>query len=171
MPADHELSILLLKPFGRADFNQVCKIYEEGIATGLATFETKVPNWDTWNQAHLESCRIAAWRDEEMLGWAALSPVSGRCVYGGVAEVSLYIAESARGQGIGRHLLQALVDASEQAGLWTLQAGIFPGNLASIRVHEQCGFRKVGYREKIGKHNNEWRDTVLMERRSTRIGV
>jgi len=154
------------------DWPEVWAIYAQGIATGLATFETEVPEWEEWNAAHMESCRLVAKTDGAIVGWAALSVVSGRCVYGGVAEVSVYVAETARGQGIGKTLLTALVIESEKAGVWTLQAGVFPENVASIALHKSCGFREIGYRERIGQmHDGVWRDVVLMERRSEIVGV
>ncbi len=158
-------------PMTPEHWETVRKIYQEGIATGNATFETSVPDWKQWDERHLPSCRLVARSDTKVLGWAALSPVSSRCVYGGLAEVSIYVAEEARGQGIGRRLLAALVEASEQNGIWTLQAGIFPENAASIQLHQQAGFRTVGRRERIGRMDGRWRDTVLMERRSAVVGV
>jgi len=146
-------------------------IYESGIATGNATFQTGAPAWEEWDAAHIKTCRLVAVEQDEILGWAALTPVSGRCVYAGVAEVSIYISESARGKGLGSILLNALVAESEQHNFWTLQAGIFPENVASIRLHEACGFRMVGRREKIGQMLGVWRDTVLLERRSNTVGV
>ena len=146
-------------------------IYEQGIATGHATFQTGAPEWEEWDGAHLKHSRLVAILDNEVAGWAALTPVSGRCVYAGVAEVSVYIAPLSRGLGIGKGLLQALIAESEKNGLWTLQAGIFPENIASIRIHEKTGFRQVGYREKIGQMNGVWRDTVLLDRRSKTIAV
>ena len=154
-----------------ADWPAVRAIYEEGIATGHATFETSAPAWEQWDGEHLEACRIIADGDGEVLGWAALTKVSGRCVYAGVAEVSVYVAPSARGRGIGRHLLAALVGESERTGLWTLQAGIFPENEASVALHERCGFRIVGRRERLGKMNGAWRDVLLLERRSPTVGT
>ncbi|MEW6127956.1 MAG: N-acetyltransferase family protein [Acidobacteriota bacterium] len=151
------------------DWLQVRAIYLEGIATQNATFETTAPQWTVWDAGHLKSCRLVARLDGEVYGWAALSPVSGRCVYAGVAEVSVYVSEKARGHGIGRRLLSALIEASEQAGIWTLQAGIFPENQASVAIHRQCGFREVGRRERIGKMNDRWRDVLLLERRSRLI--
>ncbi len=145
-------------------------IYEDGIATGNATFETSVPDWESWNAKHLEAGRLVARRDGQILGWAALSPVSSRCVYSGVAEVSIYVAASARGQGVGKILLQATVAASEGAGIWTLQAGIFPENLSSIALHKSCGFREVGVRMRLGKLAGVWRDVTLLERRSSIVG-
>jgi L-amino acid N-acyltransferase YncA len=162
------LTIEAMKP---ADWPRVRAIYREGIATGNATFEIAVPDWANWEKAHRPDCRLVARLDREIIGWAALSPVSSRCVYGGVGEVSVYLAESVRGQGIGKALLTALIEESEKAGFWTLQAGIFPENVVSIALHRSCGFREVGRRERIGKMNGVWRDTVLMERRSTTVGV
>lgn len=148
------------------DWDQVKLIYEKGIATGNATFQTSAPSWEEWNQSHLTSCRIAAEIDGVLAGWAALTPVSSRCVYAGVAEVSVYVDPLYSGKGIGLSLLNKLVTLSEEEGLWTLQAGIFPENKASLRIHEKAGFRILGIREKIGKQNGIWRDTVLLERRS-----
>ena len=146
-------------------------IYEEGIATGNATFQTTAPRWEEWDAAHIKNSRLVAIENGEVLGWAALTPVSGRCVYAGVAEVSVYVAAAARGKGIGKKLLQALIESSEKNNLWTLQAGIFPENKSSIKIHEACGFRIVGVREKIGKMNGTWRDTMLLERRSAITGI
>jgi L-amino acid N-acyltransferase YncA len=154
-----------------ADWPAVRAIYEAGIATGQATFETSAPAWELWHGDHLQACRLVADEDGELLGWAALTKVSGRCVYAGVAEVSVYVAPAARGRGIGRELLAALVDESEHAGLWTLQAGIFPENEASLALHQRCGFRVVGRRERLGKMNGAWRDVLLLERRSTTAGT
>lgn len=152
-------------------WEQVRAIYLEGIQTGNATLEADAPEWEAWNAGHVPSPRLVACREETILGWAALSPVSGRCVYGGVAEVSIYIGEAYRGQGVGLTLLQHLVRASEAAGFWTLQAGILKENLASRQLHAKSGFREVGYRERLGKLNGAWRDVVLMERRSSLIGI
>jgi phosphinothricin acetyltransferase len=149
----------------------ILSIYQEGIATGNATFETDVPPWRDWDAEHLPHSRLVAVNDAGLIGWAALSPVSGRCVYGGVAEVSVYVAAAARGQGIGKQLLQALIADSEHEGIWTLQAGIFPENTASIAIHKACGFREVGYRERLGSMDGVWRDVVLLERRSNTTGV
>lgn len=146
-------------------------IYAEGIATGNATFETEAPSWPEWDAQHLPVCRLVAQNGGETLGWAALSAVSHRHVYRGVAEVSVYIAGLARGQGIGAALLTALIAESERNGLWTLQAVIHAENSISIRVHQKAGFRMVGRRERIGCLNGRWRDTVLMERRSMVAGV
>ena len=146
-------------------------IYEEGIATGNATFQTTAPNWQEWDNAHIKTCRIIATEKDEVLGWAALTSVSSRCVYAGVAEVSVYVAANARGKNIGTLLLKELVHQSEEVGYWTLQSGIFPENKASIYIHEKNGFRMVGYREKIGKMGNLWRDNISLERRSSKIGI
>lgn len=156
---------------GSTNYPQVADIYLQGIATGLATFQTEATDWETWDKSHLPNCRIAAFEDNQMAGWAALSPVSSRCVYAGVAEVSIYIAENFRGKGVGKYLLLKLIEKSEVAGLWTLQSGIFSDNTASIKLHEQCGFRVIGYREKIGKKDGVWKDNIIMERRSKTVGI
>ncbi len=160
-----------VEPMAPADWEAVRNIYLEGIATGNATFEQTAPDWEKWNAGHLRACRLVARRGGEVLGWAALSPVSNRCVYGGVAEISVYIADAARGQGIGRQLLGALIAEAEKEGIWTLQAGIFPENTASIELHRRSGFRVVGTRERLGRMNGRWRDVVLMERRSAVAGA
>ncbi len=146
-------------------------IYEDGLATGNASFQTSAPSWEEWDAAHLKHSRLVALEGNTILGWAALTPVSGRCVYAGVAEVSVYIHSASRGHGIGKTLLQALITESEKNGIWTLQAGIFPENSASVKLHEKCGFRVIGIREKIGQMHGVWRDTVLLERRSTEVGI
>ena len=151
------------------DWPRVRAIYEEGLATGDATLETRAPEWEAWNAGHCQSPRLVALLDGVVAGWAALSPVSARAVYRGVAEVSIYVATDARGRGIGRGLLDALVAASESRGFWTLQASILADNTASVGLHEQCGFRVVGRRERIGQRNGVWRDTILLERRSNAI--
>lgn len=158
-------------PLSARHWQQVRAIYEEGIATGNATFQTAAPTWEEWDKGHRTDCRLIAIEDGLVLGWAAISPVSSRPVYAGVAEVSIYIATEQRGKGIGKTLLRALIEASEEHQYWTLQAGIFPENIASIRLHEQFGFRIVGTRERIGQMDNRWRDTVLLERRSKRAGL
>ena len=155
-----------LAPMTSADWPRVSRIYAEGIATGQATFQTEIPDWQEWDAAHLPECRLLLEEGGRLLGWAALSPVSKRYVYRGVAEVSIYIAERARGRGLGRVLLDALVASSEEAGIWTLQAAIFPENTASLMLHERCGFRVVGTRERLGELRGVWRDVVLLERRS-----
>lgn len=153
------------------DWPPVRAIFLEGIATGNATFETSPPDWQRWDGGHLPGCRLVALLEAEVVGWAALSPVSGRCVYSGVAEVSVYVAEFARARGVGRALIGALVDCSEREGIWTLQAGIFPENTASIEAHTRSGFRIVGVRERLGAMAGRWRDVVLMERRSAVAGA
>jgi phosphinothricin acetyltransferase len=153
------------------DWPAVRAIYEEGIATGNATFETQVPDWEDWDANHLQDCRLVARMGGQIVGWGALSPVSGRCVYAGVTEVSVYVAAAARGQGIGKRLLRALIAVSEQQGIWTLQAGVFPENEASIALHKSCDFRKVGTRARIGQLKGVWRDVVLLERRSEIVGI
>lgn len=148
------------------DWPAVSAIYAEGIATGDATFETAVPSWDAWNAAHLAEHRFVATSDGEVVGWVAAIPVSSRCVYEGVVEHSVYVAAAARGRGVGRTLLEAFIASTEAAGIWTIESGIFPENVASLRLHERCGFRRVGTRERLGEHNGRWRDVVLVERRS-----
>jgi phosphinothricin acetyltransferase len=159
---------LTIRPMTAADWPEVARIYVEGIETGMATFETTVPSWEAWNANHLPFARLVAFVEDSaaLQGWAALSRVSARPVYAGVAEVSVYIARDARGSGIGKTLLQQLIRESETNGIWTLQAGIFPENEASIGLHKSLGFRVVGRRERIGRLNGIWRDTVLLERRS-----
>lgn len=154
-----------------SDWPLVEAIYAEGIATGNATFESESPGWEAWDSRHHPHSRLVARSWDCVLGWAALSPVSVRKVYAGVAEVSVYVASAAQGQGIGKALMAALIEASEQNGIWTLQASIFPENVASIRLHEAHGFRQVGRRERIAQLNGKWRDTVILERRSQRVGM
>lgn len=154
-----------------AHWEQVRAIYLEGIATGLATFETDAPSWERWDAGHLSCCRLVAHEGEQVKGWAALSPVSTRRVYAGVAETGVYIAQRCRGEGLGRALLESLVNASETNGIWMLQAGIFAENEASVALHGSCGFRTVGRRERIACLQGRWRDTILMERRSRFVGV
>ena len=152
------------------DWQHVEAIYKSGIDTNLATFQVEVPTYKEWDSAHLKCCRLIALDGGTVIGWAALSPVSSRSVYAGVAEVSVYIAESYWGGGVGVLLLNVLVEQSELSGIWTLQSGIMADNIASIRLHEKCGFRQVGFRERIGKDRfGQWRNTVLMERRSNQI--
>jgi phosphinothricin acetyltransferase len=149
-----------------ADWEAVSSIYVAGIETGQATFETEAPNLIHWDRGHLAAPRLVAVSGGRVVGWAALSPVSPRPVYAGVAEVSVYVDAELRGHGIGRLLLETLVEKSEQNNIWTLQASVFPENVASLSVHKSCGFREVGRRERIGKMNSVWRDTLLLERRS-----
>ncbi len=154
------------------DWPSVSRIYREGIVSGDATFETEVPTWERWDAGRHRACRIVAVRDGDVVGFAALGPTSSRPVYRGVAEVMVYVAADARGQGIGGRLMRELVRRSEAEGFWTLQASVFPENLSSIRAHERAGFRIVGRRERIGRfHDGRWRDTVLMERRSASAGL
>lgn len=152
------------------DWSHVAAIYAEGIATGCATFETNIPPYETWDKGHLTYCRFIAINENSILGWAALSPVSGRCVYGGVAEVSVYVSRTSRGIGVGKRLLEHLILESEDKGLWTLQSGIFPENRASISLHEKLGFRLIGKRERIGQLHGAWKDNLLFERRSEVVG-
>jgi L-amino acid N-acyltransferase YncA len=149
---------------------EVKQIYLDGIATGQATFNTDAPSWEEWDKAHLSTCRFVALNGETVCGWAALTPVSSRCVYQGVAEESVYVAQDARGQGLGHQLLSHVISESEKAGIWTLQAGIFPENEASVKLHEKVGFRIVGRRERLAKHYGVWRDVYFLERRSAVIG-
>jgi phosphinothricin acetyltransferase len=153
------------------DWDEVASIYSEGIATSNATFETDVLTWEKWDKSHLRDCRLVARVEGKVISWAALSPVSARCVYSGVAEFSFYVAVSTRGIGVGKALLCTLIDESESIGIWTLQAGIFPENTASIALAIACGFREVGRRERIGQMDGIWRDVILMERRSNVVGI
>ena len=162
------IAIAALTP---ADWDDVRRIYVEGIATGNATLETEAPSWEKWDRGHRGDARFVAREEHRVVGWAALSRVSERCVYEGVAEVSVYVASDARGRGVGRRLLEELVRASEDAGVWTLQAGIFPENAASIALHERCGFRIVGTRRRLGRLRGRWRDVALLERRSALVGA
>ena len=151
------------------DWPAVSAIYAEGIASRNATFETAVPSWDEWERAHMDDYRLVGRVDGEIVGWAALSRVSDRQCYRGVAEDSVYVRNGHHGQGVGRALLSALVSRAEAAGVWTIQAGVFPENLASLKVHVACGFRVVGVRERIGQLDGGWKDVVLLERRSKEI--
>ena len=161
----------VIEQMSRVDWEQVKAIYLEGIATGNATFETEAPSWEVWNSSHLPFARLVARFSDRVAGWAALSPVSPRCVYGGVAEVSVYVSQAHRHSGIGRQLLSALIGESERNGIWTLQAGMFPENVGSLALHQRSGFREVGRRERIGRLNGVWRDTILLERRSSLVGI
>ncbi len=162
------LTRMLIRPMTTKDQAAVLSIYGDGIATGDATFETQVPSWESWDSSHLSAHRFVAETDRPV-GWVAASAVSGRCVYAGVIESSVYVASDGRGQGVGFELLNALAKSTEQAGIWTIQAGIFPENRSSIHIHEKAGFRTVGIHEKLGQMNGIWRDVVLMERRSSKI--
>lgn len=164
---------MTIRPMVASDGPEVLAIYEQGLKSGHASFAEAAPSWQDWDSGHRPDCRLVAEEEGEILGWAALSPVSGRCVYGGVAEVSVYVAQP--GRGVGRTLLEALVSASEQAGYWTLQAGIFPENEASVRLHQAAGFKLLGRREALGKMAygpmaGLWRDILLLERRSRVVG-
>lgn len=162
----------IIDEMNESDWTQVSNIYFEGIKTKIATFQTEIPSWDEWNNGHCNDCRLVAKSDDAILGWAALSPTSSRCVYKGVAEVSIYVGESYKGQGVGSELLKNLIKQSEDNGFWTLQSGIIKENIASIELHKKCGFRKIGTREKLGKMDNGiWYDVVLMERRSKLMGI
>jgi len=162
---------LSIKPLTAAHWEAVRSIYLQGIATGNATFQQTVPDWEEWEAGYLRACRLVARSEQVIVGWAALSPVSKPPVYRGVAEVSIYVAEAARGCGVGAKLMAELIAASEVAGIWTLQAGIFPENIASIALHTKAGFRIVGTRSHLGCMNNVWRDVVLLERRSLIVGA
>jgi L-amino acid N-acyltransferase YncA len=176
---------LRIEPLRPADWPAVAAIYAQGIATGDATFETIVPSWEHWDSSHLPEHRLVACTDPaqpatrqpgpthaagEVVAWAALAPVSDRCAYAGVAENSIYVAERARGLGVGRRLLTQLVERAERAGIWTVQTGIFPENTASLALHQRCGFRVLGVRERIGQLQGRWRDVVTLERRSAIAG-
>jgi len=154
-----------------ADWERVRAIYEQGIATGQATFELATPSWDQWNAAHHSFARLVARLERLVVGWAALSPVSKRSCYAGVAEVSVYVDADYQGRSIGRELLMAAIAESERHGIWTLQGGAFPENLPSLELQRACGFRVIGKRERIGKLNGVWRDTILTERRSPLVGL
>jgi L-amino acid N-acyltransferase YncA len=162
---------LLLEEMAAAHWQQVRQIYQEGIDTGLATFETRAPSWEEWDQGHLPFARLVALDDAVVRGWAALGRASARRVYSGVAEVSVYVGASCRGRGVGRLLLERLIAESEKNAIWTLQASIFPENESSIALHQRFGFREVGMRRRIAQLNGVWRDTVLLERRSTVVGT
>jgi L-amino acid N-acyltransferase YncA len=156
-----------VRPMRDDDWPSVLAIYAEGIATGNATFETETPAFEHWSGHHPAAYRIVATRAQAVVAWAALSPVSDRCVYEGVAEVSVYVASAARGEHVGRALLERLIENSETAGIWTIQAGIFPENVASVQLHLHCGFRVVGTRERLGQLHGRWRDVLLLERRTS----
>ena len=158
-----------IDPLGAGDWPAVRAIYEAGIATGDATFETDVPDWAAWDAAHLADHRLVARVDGTVVGWVALAPVSDRRAYAGVAEDSIYVAPDAQGRGVGRALLAAVVASADRGGIWTIQTGIFPENQASVRLHQACGFRVVGVRERLGRLHGRWRDVLLLERRSPAV--
>ncbi len=163
---------IAIRPMNEQDWPDVGKIYGQGIATGKATFQQEIPEYTNWDTSHLPVCRFVAVSNGKTVGWIALSGVSSRCVYRGVAEVSVYIADTARGRGVGQKLLRHIIAESEKAGIWMLQSGIMEDNPASLRLHEKCGFRKVGFRERIGRDSaGQWRSTVLMEKRSATTGT
>ncbi|SHI68885.1 phosphinothricin acetyltransferase [Clostridium cavendishii DSM 21758] len=156
----------------KEDWKQVEAVYLEGIKTRIATFQTETPTWVEWNKNHMSSCRLVVKYGNHILGWCALSPMSSRCVYRGVAEISIYISEKYRGHGIGTLLLNELIAESEKCGIWTLQSNVIKENVQSRKLHEKCGFREVGIREKVAKMDNtKWMDVVILERRSKIIGV
>lgn len=163
-----DLSII---PIDIDNYSEISRIYQEGIDTGMSTFETLVPSWQRWNDSHLPFGRIACEVNGQIQAWAALSPVSSRCVYGGVAEVSVYVAASQRGRGLGKLLLNQLIEISEKNGIWTLQSSIFEENITSLNLHLACGFRRIGYKEKIGCLNGTWHNNILLEKRSSIVGI
>jgi L-amino acid N-acyltransferase YncA len=162
---------LTIRPMAEADWRSVWEIYEEGLATGQASFETSPPTWERWHVSHHQHSRLVACDEVGVVGWAALSPASARACYAGVAEVSVYVAARCRGGGVGKRLLQEVIASSEKNGIWTLYSSTFPENEASLKMQESCGFRRVGVREKIAMHHGVWRDTVLCERRSKVVGA
>lgn len=164
-----DYSIREMKP---EDWETVAKIYKEGIDTGKATFQAEIPSFEEWDKGHMKICRLVACDGNTILGWAVLSPTSSRCVYRGVAEVSIYIGEAYRGKGVGKNILTSLINVSEENGIWSLYSAIIRENSSSIALHKNCGFREIGIREKIAKMpNGIWHDTVLMERRSKVVGI
>ena len=165
------MSKVIIEKMRDASWESVQQIYNAGIATKNATFQTEAPEWVAWDQSHRKDCRLIARINDQIAGWAALSNVSSRCVYAGVAEVSIYIDPAFQGMGVGDQLMKQLITESEKHGIWTLQAGIFPENKASIALHLKNGFRIMGVREKIGKMDNAWRDTAMLERRSKVVGI
>jgi L-amino acid N-acyltransferase YncA len=155
-----------LRPLGRGDWPAAADIYWDGMRDGLSTFETEVPSWEAWDRQHHRDHRLVADLLGDIVGWAALAPVSTRRCYAGIAENSVYVARTARGLGIGRALLEALIAGGEAAGIWTIQTSVFPENRASLALHETCGFRVIGVRKRIARRDGVWRDTVFLERRS-----
>ncbi len=166
MPTATALELRDLRP---DDWPEVTAIYEAGIATGDATFESAAPSWEEWDAAHFAEHRIVAVEGGGVVGWAALAPISDRCCYSGVAEDSIYVAPHAHGRGVGRALLERLIADAERAGIWTIQTGIFPENEASVGLHLACGFRVVGVRERLGQLDGRWRDVLFLERRSKEV--
>lgn len=162
--------LINIDPMNASDWEDVRRIYLEGIDTGNATFQQDAPSWEEWDMGHLSQCRFVARSQGVVMGWTALSPTSSRSVYAGVTEVSVYVSQHHRGMGVGRRLLKQLIESSEEHGIWTLQSGIFPENKASIQLHRTLGFREVGRRERIGQMNGIWRDVLLLERRSKVVG-
>ena len=162
---------IVLEKMKSDDWEQVRKIYLEGISTGNATFQKTAPSWEEWDNGHINNCRGVARSKGKVVGWAALSPISSRSVYSGVGEVSVYVSLKESGKGIGSLLLDSLIENSEKNGFWMLQSGIFPENVGSIKLHKKHGFREVGRRERIGYMDGVWRDTVLLERRSDKVGI
>ena len=163
--------MITIRPFVKSDFPSVKDIYQQGIDSGEATFQEQAKDYDVWNESLLPSCRLVAESNRQIIGWAALPSTSNQCVYSGIAEVSVYVSSNLQGLGVGNSLLEALIKASEEEGIWTLQAGIFPENKASIHIHSKNGFKVLGIREKLGQMNGIWRDIVFMERRSKVVGL
>ena len=164
------MSSIIIREMEKQDWPSVKSIYESGIQTGVATFETSVPDWEQWDETHLKLGRLVAVEEGSVIGWTALSPVSSRCIYGGVAEISVYVAPDNRGKRVGKKLLKELLPRSEEMGIWTLQSSVFKENVASQKLHLSIGFRMIGYRERIGQLHGVWRDNVLFERRSQWVG-
>jgi L-amino acid N-acyltransferase YncA len=160
-----------IHPLTKEHWPQVKVIYESGLATGNANFSHQAPDWDNWDSAHVNNCRLVGIKDNKVIGWAALTAISDSCVFAGVAEVSIYIDERWRGKGIGKKLLSEIIKLSEENDFWTLESRIFAENPGSIKIHEENGFRVVGRRERIGRLNGVWRDTLLLERRSDKAGI
>jgi phosphinothricin acetyltransferase len=158
-------------PIHKDHFLEIAEIYRQGLETAHATLKTTVPTWEEWDKAKLKHSRLVAIIDDTVVGWAALSAVSDRCVYGGAAEVSIYISNDYQGKGIGKALMQKLIEESESNGIWTLQSGMFPENEATVALHKSAGFRMIGHREKVGKLGNTWRNTIMMEKRIKTIGI
>jgi L-amino acid N-acyltransferase YncA len=165
------MDIIVIGQMTEKSWADVARIYESGIATKNATFQTEAPDWDSWDKVHRKDCRLIATINDTIVGWVALSNVSSRCVYAGVAEVSIYVDSEYRGKGVGDKLMDSLINESELNGIWSLQAGIFPENASSLNLHQKHGFRTIGIKERIGKMGNTWRDVLMVERRSQVVGV